>query len=125
MIRGRSFANSPGAVTEARRFALSSLAGVPTQVAEEVGLMVSELTTNSVRHAHSSFVIHVDCDERRVYVSVTDAGPGEPVVQHPAPSDPTGRGLQIVRAVADDWGVEPARGEFGKTVWFSLRLPLR
>jgi two-component sensor histidine kinase len=123
MIRERSFANTPSAVTEARRFAVSTLAGVPPSVAEEVGLVVSELTTNSVRHAASSFSLHIDCDEQRVYVSVTDTGPGEPVEQHPTASDPCGRGLKIVGAVADRWGIASARDTPGKTVWFSMRLP--
>ncbi|MGW4437101.1 ATP-binding protein [Streptomyces sp. NPDC004596] len=31
-----------------------------------------------------------------------------------------GRGLLLVRALADDWGVRPA--DEGKTTWFSLEL---
>jgi serine/threonine-protein kinase RsbW len=42
------------------------------------------------------------------------------VVRHPEPSDLSGRGMALVQALADDWGVEV--GPDGKTVWFSLEL---
>jgi hypothetical protein len=56
--------------------------------------------------------------------SVTD---GHPVLRSPvgpAHSDTlaeSGRGLQIIAAIADDWGIRTMAG--GKQVWFTLPLP--
>jgi hypothetical protein len=49
-------------------------------------------------------------------------GPGEPALRSPRPTEPTGRGLQIVRELADHWGVIAAPNANGKTVWFSFDL---
>ncbi|MGD1057398.1 MAG: ATP-binding protein [Solirubrobacteraceae bacterium] len=38
----------------------------------------------------------------------------------PTPLDQSGRGLQIVQALAEDWGI--VRSPNGKLVWFTLRL---
>ena len=38
------------------------------------------------------------------------------------PDAPDGRGLHIVRALADAWGIEMRRDRPGKTVWFSVAL---
>ncbi|MEV0186382.1 ATP-binding protein [Streptomyces sp. NPDC050625] len=37
-----------------------------------------------------------------------------------AQDEESGRGLLLVRAFADDWGVRPT--DQGKTIWFSLEL---
>jgi hypothetical protein len=45
-----------------------------------------------------------------------DAGPGNPVVEKADETDVSGRGLFLVEAVSDEWGVRyGAGGE--KTVW--------
>jgi hypothetical protein len=40
-------------------------------------------------------------------------------MRSPGPDEPTGRGLQIVNLLADEWGVE-RRVRDGKTVWLTL-----
>ena len=37
--------------------------------------------------------------------------------------DTSGRGLHLVEAMADRWGVEPDGRGLGKTVWFELDVP--
>jgi anti-sigma regulatory factor (Ser/Thr protein kinase) len=83
-------------------------------------LMTSELATNCVRHAQTSFELSIDDAEREIRVEVRDTGHGRPVRQSPAPTDRTGRGLMIVEAMSDTWGIEPSSA--GKTVWFTLPL---
>jgi anti-sigma regulatory factor (Ser/Thr protein kinase) len=95
---------------------------VPRDVAEAVGVMVSELATNSLRHAGSDFRVRVDTDDRLIRVAVSDSGPGQPFLRSPHPREPTGRGLRIVQALADDWGVAPLREGRGKVVWFTLHV---
>jgi len=79
--------------------------------------MASELATNCVEHAHSDFELVVQ-SQQQVRVEVRDAHPGEPKLRSPTTSEPKGRGLQIVEAMSDDWGV--IRSPAGKTVWFAI-----
>ncbi|HEX2575582.1 MAG TPA: ATP-binding protein, partial [Aquihabitans sp.] len=85
---------------------------------ECVTLMVSELASNSIRHAGSPFELAVTRDDAAVRVEITDDGAGRPEVRHAAPSATSGRGLHIVDLLADDWGVDDL-DEDGKTVWFT------
>ena len=49
---------------------------------------------------------------------MSDTGDAQPCVRPPDPLAVNGRGLQLLGALADSWGVEPS--ETGKTVWFLL-----
>lgn len=115
----RRFAADPASVSAARAFVATQLASDDAGLVDRVLLLVSELASNSVRHAQSAFVLHVERDAGAIRVSVHDDGDGRPQVRHPAPSDPSGRGLQIVAALSDEWGVD-ADGP-GKSVWFVVR----
>ncbi len=115
----RTFPNAPQAVAVARRFTLDQLYGIAPDIAGELAVMVSELATNSVQHTRTPFTIEIDRRAQEIYVGVTDSGLGEPVVQHPAPTQPSGRGLQIVGALAREWGVR-STDHAGKTVWFTV-----
>jgi anti-sigma regulatory factor (Ser/Thr protein kinase) len=95
------------------------LGDIEPNIAERVVVMVSELATNSVRHAHSSFAVTVERTPRDSRSSVFDVGLERPAMRSPRPGEPTGRGLRIVEALADNWGVTTHAGA-GKTVWFSL-----
>lgn len=120
MIAERSFANTPGAVTDARRFVVDALEDLDSDTAERAAVMTSELATNSLRHAASKFVVRVERFADEVRVSVEDAGPGYPVMQAPGPRDPTGRGLQIVAALSSNWGITQRVDQTGKRVWFTI-----
>ena len=82
-------------------------------------LLVSEVVTNSIRHALAGGWVSVARGPDRVRVEVTDTGGGVPTPRQAEPHEPTGRGLAIVDALADRWGVEEPSGQ-GKTVWFEL-----
>jgi anti-sigma regulatory factor (Ser/Thr protein kinase) len=125
MTDERRFANAPASVTQARHFAIAAIGSLPPEAADAVALMVSELATNSVKHAESQFTVRVDRNAEQVHVAVVDTGPGQPAVRSPSPHEHTGRGLQIVRALADDWGVTPLRDGPGKVVWFTVRVEPR
>ena len=87
-------------------------------------LMLSELATNAVQHAATEFevVVHVAPDCGHVRVEVSDSAGGFPTPSEQVTDAPHGRGLHIVRALADTWGIEMQRDRPGKTVWFSLPL---
>lgn len=83
-------------------------------------LLTSELVVNAARHGQGEVTLEVTLADNRLQVSVTDAGPGEPIPQHGDEQfHELGRGLALVEELATRWGVEPA-SPVGKTVWFEL-----
>lgn len=121
----RGFPSTPGSLREARNFVVHAIAGTSPELLETVGLMVSELATNAQLHAATGFEVSAEFDqlEGRLKVEVTDTGAGEPTVKRPEPSDPHGRGLQIVAVLSDRWGIEWPSDRPGKTVWFEVLVP--
>lgn len=107
----------------ARRFVMSMLGrsayGERAPV-EDVQLVVSELATNAVIHTGSPFSVSVRCDDDAIRISVQDGSASWPQLHADSPAARSGRGLHLVRAVAREWGVEPAPD--GKTVWAELPL---
>jgi anti-sigma regulatory factor (Ser/Thr protein kinase) len=104
----------------ARRFVSDSIVDVSEEISETAALIASELATNCVRHAASAFEIRVEQLPDRIHIEVEDDGRGNPVVRSPDVTDTSGRGLQIVEALADDWGVIPKPETTGKTVWVTI-----
>jgi anti-sigma regulatory factor (Ser/Thr protein kinase) len=51
-------------------------------------------------------------------VTVWDHSSGTPTPRTPADNDERGRGLGIVEACADEWGVR--NYPYGKAVWFAI-----
>lgn len=82
---------------------------------DDILLILSELVTNSVRHATDTdeVLVSIRATEDNVRLEVTDRGQGF------APSSPTrGKGLHIVDRLADRWGVSV---DDACTVWVELR----
>nr|WP_079101022.1 ATP-binding protein [Streptomyces pathocidini] len=81
-------------------------------------LAVTELLANVVRHVPDRRCsVLVLRRPGGVRVEVWDGSPEKPYVRASGALDECGRGLALVAAVVDGWGVEPAH-EGGKTVWF-------
>jgi anti-sigma regulatory factor (Ser/Thr protein kinase) len=119
MREARTFPHAVTSVSQARRYVTTTLADVPAELVDSVALMVSELATNACKHANTDFVVTIEQVGRQIRIEVTDGGSGEPRPRTPAHDELSGRGLRIVEALSDDWGVIPAEGA-GKTVWFSV-----
>ena len=91
---------------------------------DEVRLLVSELVTNSVRHAGLTrqewIGLRVEVTRELLRVEVTDNGPGfEAGTPLPSMYQDSGWGLYLVEQIADRWGVTQ---EEGTCVWFELDL---
>jgi anti-sigma regulatory factor (Ser/Thr protein kinase) len=113
----RRFRCQPSSVTAARRFVRHVLSDRPPELVEAAELMASELATNCVRHAHTEFELTIHT-QGQIRIEVRDRGEGRPTLLSPAEREISGRGLRIVEAMADAWGVIPAAN--GKAVWFTL-----
>jgi anti-sigma regulatory factor (Ser/Thr protein kinase) len=92
--------------------------GVTPGVRDDAVLLVSEVVTNAVRHAHSDATVAVALMDDHLRIDVTDDGPGWPERHAPA-GEHGGYGLHLVAQLAGTWGVSRVGGE--KTVWFELR----
>ena len=115
--RARTFPGRPESVTAARRFVRDALRDQSRETVDAAELMACELATNCVQHAHCDFELVIDV-QGRIRIEVRDTNQSRPVAGHPAPEDRSGRGLRIVEAMSDAWGIIPSRN--GKTVWFAL-----
>lgn len=115
----------PNHVGEARSFVVDCLAETDLmRVAHTAALVVSELATNAVLHAKTPFTVTVARRGDWLVVEVRDHVACRVAV--PEPSDDvelSGRGLEIVRAVSEAWGVWPRRD--GKSVWAAFDLQPR
>ncbi|MET0729464.1 MAG: ATP-binding protein [Acidimicrobiales bacterium] len=121
MIAEETFPGEPASVRAARSLVATALPDLGEEQVESLQLMVSELATNAVRHADAPFQVSIRRADSGLRVEVFDEGPGTPVKGSPDPTMPSGRGLIIVDALADSWGVDQHPRE-GKTVWFTLQL---
>lgn len=112
----RKFGPDLTSVPAARAFVRSCLDDV-NQV-ETIVLLVSELATNAVIHARTPFEVSVGRTEDCVRVSVADANSAAPVLRDATSDDTSGRGLQIVSALADEWGTDLQHD--GTRIWFKV-----
>jgi anti-sigma regulatory factor (Ser/Thr protein kinase) len=114
------FPPETSSVRDARRLALSEIGAAAGQAADDVALLVSELAANAVLHARTAFTLGIVRQGDVVRVEVGDENPTMPRMKHHSIDSPTGRGLRLVAALADRWGVMVRDGGPGKTVWFEL-----
>jgi anti-sigma regulatory factor (Ser/Thr protein kinase) len=103
------------------RHALSRLrADIDPPLMETLRLLVTELVSNSVRHAHSeTVVLKIAVGRSAVLTEVTDEGPGfDPAQTGPSGEKDSGWGLFLVERLAHRWGVVQDGG--ATKVWFEL-----
>lgn len=90
-------------------------------------LAADELFVNAVRHGSpdpgGTITVTVEYTERELRVTVADRSPALPRLRTADGAEESGRGLAIVAALSDDWGIAQADpGSTGKKVWFALML---
>ncbi|MDF3289961.1 MULTISPECIES: ATP-binding protein [Streptomyces] len=84
-------------------------------------LLTSELVTNALVHTDQGAVFTARLTggaEGRLRVEVRDFSARRPKPRQATDHTPSGRGLLLVKELADAWGVRVQR--LGKTVWFEL-----
>jgi anti-sigma regulatory factor (Ser/Thr protein kinase) len=89
---------------------------------EDAVLVTSELVTNAIRHTPDTGPIEVNwrVDESEITLRVIDSSAAHPERRKTPPVSPGGRGLAIVEALADSWGVDSRPS--GKQVWARLSI---
>jgi anti-sigma regulatory factor (Ser/Thr protein kinase) len=119
---GRRFSPSRSAPALARRFTRGYLAdaGADARCQQVSELLVSELVTNALVHAHSTARVGITLTDGIARVEVTDDGPGEPELKEPGPDG--GYGLWLTDTLAWFWGVTHRAASSDKTVWFTVPL---
>lgn len=117
-MSARRFRCQPESVAAVRRFVRDVLDDQPREIVDAAELMACELATNCVRHAHTDFELAIH-SQGQIRVEVRDTNLGRPMLRSPRPEEPSGRGLRIVEAMSDTWGI--TLSSTGKTVWFALR----
>lgn len=86
---------------------------------ESLQVLISEVVTNAVLHAHSQPEVSVVMLTNSIRVEVSDDSEEMPNVGEPDDLAVSGRGLAMVASESSGWGVS-RRPSGGKTVWFDV-----
>jgi anti-sigma regulatory factor (Ser/Thr protein kinase) len=131
------FAAVPAALPYVRRHTRQTLAAWELRyLADDTELVVCELVTNAVRATREAppapgiragapaVAVYLALDRDQLAVLVWDASPRQPARRAHDDDAETGRGLELVQALSDEWGTCPS-DQAGKVVWakFGLRGP--
>jgi serine/threonine-protein kinase RsbW len=117
-----TYPGTPEHVSQVRADLRRGLGGCP--IAEDVILCVSELAANAVLHSSSrkpggTYTVRAEsCPGANVRIEVEDDG-GPWISSAPDPA--SGRGLDIIRALAAEWGI--TTGPAGRAVWARINWP--
>ncbi|MET7685641.1 ATP-binding protein [Streptomyces sp. NPDC005423] len=89
-------------------------------LSDVVALLLSELVTNALRHAHGDDIgVRLYFRGAQCVIEVRDGSFNRPVLRHAGLADESGRGLFLVDAMAESWGVS----DDGTTTWCVLSPP--
>ena len=113
------FEPSVHAPREARHFVADTLeAWGCRSLVDDAALIVTELATNAVVHAQTEFIVTLTRARGAVRISVEDSSYVAPTIAMASRGSTSGRGLTLVAAVANRWGVGSVGS--GKVVWAEL-----
>jgi sigma-B regulation protein RsbU (phosphoserine phosphatase) len=112
------FPREAASVAAARALVARSIGHCQPEIIDVACLLTSELATNALVHAHSTFDVVVSEIGGLVHVEVTDASNAHVQAILATPLQMHGRGLYLVRELSTKWGVILLPP--GKTVWFDL-----
>ncbi len=116
-----TFPSAATAVADARRFVRKALAdwGMD-EAADDAVLATSELATNAVAYAGTSFEVSLRLEDGDIKIEVRDRHPTRGI-EMPGVTATSGRGLPSIARIAASWGV--SYDHRTKGVWFRLPRP--
>jgi serine/threonine-protein kinase RsbW len=122
ILARRTFSGLPGQVSVARRWLAQMIDGFAAS--DEVLLACSELATNAIMHSDSGrpggqFTVRLAIRQDIVRVEVLDQGGAWKRTQEAEDASQCGRGLTIVAAITDSWGI--VGDHQGRTTWCEIR----
>lgn len=98
--------------------------GVAAERIDDVLLVASELIGNAVQHAGAdadgALAVDWQLHGCSIMLNVHDASLELPIRRNAGITAPSGRGLMIVTALSEDWGVQHTLT--GKRVWARIRI---
>lgn len=89
-----------------------------SDAAATASLVATELVANVVRHAHTTMEFTLGLRGDRICLTVRDGSHHLPRTADPSLTETGGRGLRLIRALCESWGVHPYND--GKVVWTHL-----
>ncbi|WP_406004574.1 ATP-binding protein [Streptomyces sp. NBC_00987] len=94
-------------------------------IADDFALSAQELMANAVVHGcrhcpEGPITVTVSCDGQRIRLSVEDPSEARPHLSNAFDGATSGRGMLIVDAFADGWGVKSLSKGAGKAVWMEM-----
>jgi anti-sigma regulatory factor (Ser/Thr protein kinase) len=118
-LASKELGSSTSAVAESRTFVSATLRrwGLE-ELVTDAELLTSELVTNALVHARTAVQVAVAVADGVAEIGVTDGARGLPRQRTSTYPSEGGRGLHLVDAVAQEWGVADVGA--GKQVWFRL-----
>lgn len=104
------FPPDPRSARAVRQFVTGAFSEAPQL--DDIVLTASELAANVIRHAHTPFTVQLKLHENLVRLEISDGSSIVPAVEDLSESQ---RGLRLVDAASDSWGIEGSHN--GKTIW--------
>ena len=92
------------------------------EIVDDAILVASEFVANALRAGSANVIVGLELHSGELRIEVTDDAAGWPEFRRPGPGEVHGRGLVLIDALAQSWGVERVDGG-GKQVWACLLVP--
>ncbi len=113
--------------TEGRAWARRTLPEILTRpprrdLYADMDLVLTELISNAVRHGGGLREAQMANTGEHLRLVAVDGDPRSPAIRARRVDQPNGRGMHLIDAIADRWGVYRHHAEVGKRVWADLRF---
>jgi GAF domain-containing protein len=89
---------------------------------EDMDLVFTELISNAVRHGGGLREAQLSNTGEHLRLVAADDDPRGPTIRARSLDRPNGRGMYLIQAIADRWGIYRHHAGIGKRVWADLRF---